>query len=362
MRRRGGGTVLLARDAEGVCVSTSASIRDAMQVLDRGGVGIVLVLEGLKLCGVLTDGDIRRALLRRVPLESAVGIVMTTTPVTAPSGIDAPAARELMHSHGVRQLPLLDQRGAPIAVALLDDLIPREQYTTPVVIMAGGLGTRLRPLTDDIPKPLIRIGGRAIIDTIIDELAHQSFNNVIVTAHYRAEQLEEHLRTRNVRVIREPERLGTAGSLVRLADVLDEPFLVVNADLLTTFDFREFVRSHRRRRPLVTLAVCENALQLRFGLVDVEGSRVISLREKPYLTFFVNAGIYAVDPAALALVPQGRSFDMTEVISAALERGDSVDSFPVREFWMDIGTPEDLQRAVDHYATHFSGRYERSTV
>jgi NDP-sugar pyrophosphorylase family protein len=281
---------------------------------------------------------------------------MHAQPVVATEGTPDDAVLELMRRHSVRQIPLVDAEGRVADIRVLDLLHkdkPATADTTPVLIMAGGLGTRLGDLTRKTPKPLVRVGGKPILDLLIEDLASQGLRRVLLAVNYRADQIEEHVADgrrygTDVTYVRESEPLGTAGAIRLAAPHLTEPeFIVVNADLLTRVNFRELLSFHRREKHQLTVGVIESTLQLRYGLIETKGTRVVAIREKPALKHFINAGIYVLDRELATLVPEGR-FDMDALILAAMKHN-IVGCFPIHEYWTDIGEPDDLRRASEEF-------------
>jgi len=343
-----------------IFVSRDSTVREAIESIDAGAIEIALVVEGdRELVGTLTDGDVRRALLRGASLDDAIDAVVHESPVTAPVGTPIAALIELMTERGVAQVPLIEG-GRVVDVAFLRDLVKAQPTRTPVVLMAGGEGQRLRPLTADIPKPMLPVGDRPLLETVLGQVREAGFGRVLMAVNYRADVIEEHFgdgSEHGLRIdyVREPHALGSAGALQLARDELTEPFIVMNADLLTNVNLGALLRFHVEDRNLITVAVRQYVLEVPYGVVELEDARVIGLREKPTVGFFVNAGIYAVDPAAVAFMPAGlEAFNMTDLIAAALDRGDRVGGFPIREYWLDVGQLSDYERAHDDHATYFS--------
>lgn len=340
-----------------VVIPDDSPLRRAISVIDRDVSRIALVVGPTgSLRGVVTDGDVRRALLAGADIDGPVTIAMHAEPIVASKGATDDAVLELMRRHAVRQIPLVDADGRVADIRLLDQLQKGSAATaelTPVLIMAGGLGTRLGDLTRKTPKPLMRVGGKPILDQLVEDLASQGLRSLLLAVNYRADQIEEHLGDGsrfgiNVTYVRESEPLGTAGAIRLAAEHLTEPeFIVANADLLTRVNFRVLLNFHRREGHHLTVGVVESTLQFRYGLIETKGTRVVAMREKPALKHFINAGIYVLDRELIGLVPEGRS-DMDALITAAM-RDNVVGCFPIHEYWTDIGEPEDLRRASEEF-------------
>jgi dTDP-glucose pyrophosphorylase len=347
---------------EKVCVPEEATTRQAIEAIDAGAVEIALVVgPGRELIGTVSDGDVRRALLGGMELDDPVSPIVSRTPVVAAPGTSREVLLRLMIEHGIEQVPLVND-GVLVDLAFIRDLVLPETSEEPVVIMAGGQGARLRPLTDDTPKPMLPVGDRPLLETILDQIRQAGFRRVFMAVNYRAEVIEEHFGDGNahgveITYLREPRQLGTAGALKLVDEDIDRPFLVINADLLTNVSLSSLMRFHSDESNIVTIGVRKYCLQVPYGVVDLDSTRVERMREKPTLDFYVNAGLYAVNPEAVALLPTDREqFDMTDVVDAAIASGRRVGGFPIREFWLDIGQFSDYERANDDHATHFAAR------
>ncbi len=331
------------------------SIRDAMQRIDESGLQIALVTdENRVLKGVVTDGDIRRAILSGVSLDDPVKRVMNDDPATIPSWKDRDETLALMRSEQIHQLPIVDDEGRIVGLEVLDDLLQPERRDNPVVIMAGGLGTRLRPLTEDTPKPLLEVGDRPILETILQQLVDSGFHQFYLSVNYKADMIERYFEDGSdwdidITYIHEEERLGTAGPLSQLPKRPDKPFFVMNGDLLTKLDFSRVMDFHEEREGAATMCVRKYDFQVPYGVIETEGHRIAGLDEKPVQRFFVNAGIYVLDPSTLGLIPDGEFFDMTELFNALVDRGERAHVFPIREYWQDVGRMEDYKQASQEY-------------
>lgn len=342
-------------DYEDFLTSPSAPIREVMSLINANASGIALVVEeDARLLGTVTDGDIRRGLLRGVDLDAPVREVMFTSPRVATTASPPEELEEIFRGGVIRTIPVLDEEGRLIGVHELREwLEASEPLTLPAVLMAGGLGTRLRPLTEDTPKPLLPVAGKPILERTIEHLQASGIEEIVITTRYLAEQIEEYCgdgEQWNVGIdyLRERERLGTAGALRLLEGSIDQPFLVMNGDLLTDFNVRSMFDFHREQRAAMTVAVRHYSFKVPYGVARVEDVYVQELIEKPTYDFFVNAGIYILEPWVIEHIPQGQYYDITELIDALIAQGHPVASFPIFETWMDIGRPEDLEMATAH--------------
>jgi NDP-sugar pyrophosphorylase family protein len=320
---------------------------------------IALVVDaGGHLAGTVTDGDIRRAVLRGKGLDIAISEGMNANPTTGLQEETHDSWQRTMHRHSLRHLPILDTQGC--VVDLVQYSMPIEpERTTPVVIMAGGLGTRLRPLTENTPKPMIPVGPKPVLETIIENFAEQGFLNIFLCLNYKGEIIREHFGDGrrlgvNITYLQEDRRLGTAGALSLLPQRPDEPVIVMNGDLLTKVDFVRLMDFHERQGFIATMAMREHQQQVPYGVLKIgDGYVVRELVEKPVERYYVNAGIYILDPDTLDLVPDQKFYDMPTLFNTLMDKGGKVGGFPLRDDWVDIGRIEDLERASAEFAEMF---------
>lgn len=353
---------------EAIAIGPDDTLREAIEQVDRNGRGAVLVLDADgRLLDVLTDGDLRRAVLAGTDLEIPVEHIAERRetspyrdPVTAREGTDRDTLLATLQRHSVRQLPLLDDDGRVADLVTLEDLVPEPVVGLEAVIVAGGRGTRLRPLTDRVPKPMLPIGDRPLLEYTVERLRNAGVPRVHIATHYRAEQIVEHFGDGtdfgiDVRYLTEPHALGTAGSL-SLLEPPTRPVLVMNGDVLTSLDVRALFDFHRDQAAALTVGARPYRMEVPYGVLRCDGPQVKGLVEKPEYHFFVNAGVYLLEPDTLSLIPGDRPSHMTELIERLLALGRRVASFPLVEYWMDVGRPGDYQRAQEDLE---SGRFAR---
>jgi len=340
-------------DLSVLCVYPADSIRQAAAGIDRGSRGIALVIDDNRhLLGTITDGDIRRAMLAGQSLDAPIRDLLalkTKPPVTAPVDAKRSWLLQQMSIHSIRQIPLLDKNGCVVDLATLDDLLPDDTLPLQAVIMAGGFGTRLRPLTDDLPKPMLPVGDRPLMERIIEQFRRAGIRRVNVTTHYQPEKIKDYFGDGqafgvDISYVAEDRPLGTAGAL-GLMEASGEPLLVVNGDILTRVDFRAMLDFHREHKADLTVAVRPYDVQVPYGVMDCDGAFVQQVREKPQLTFMINAGIYLLEPSVRQYIPSGERFDMTDLIMRLINEQRPVVSFPIREYWLDIGKHDDYAQA-----------------
>jgi dTDP-glucose pyrophosphorylase len=344
---------------EELLISPDATLHDAMATIDRTAKGIVLVTdENRRLINTVTDGDIRRAILSGLDLNVSIRMLLERRPLTPyPQAITAPVGTSdaelihLMNKHVIRHVPLLDDQDRVTDLALLADLV--KEYAPPLraVVMAGGLGKRLRPLTEDVPKPMLPVGGRPLMEHIIGQLCRAGIKQVSITTHYKPEAIVEHFgdgRGFGVQIdyMHEDRPLGTAGAL-GLMPPWNSTLLVVNGDILTRLNYQSMLAYHRENRAALTVAACQYDVQVPYGVLECDGPRVSRIQEKPTYRFFTNAGIYLVQPEVRQFLPNGQRYDMTDLIEALVAAGWSVMNFPILEYWLDIGQAEDYRQAQE---------------
>lgn len=330
----------------------SVSLREALQVLDRRGLEIVLLLgPGGSLAGVITDGDVRRALLTGRSLEDPAREIMNRRFLSMGPEVSRAEVLDLMKARGLQQIPILDGDGRLLGLHVLRELIGAVLRPNWAVIMAGGKGERLRPLTESIPKPMIPVAGRPILERLVLHLIGFGIRRVFLAVNYMAEKIESHFGDGaghgcEILYLREDRPLGTGGALSLLPEVPPVPLLVLNGDLVTNVDVAAFLTAHGQARNAITVAVQEHAYRVPFGVVDSDGDGVIrSLREKPMERWTVNAGLYVVEPRLLCKIPRGEEYGMPDLMNACLREGERVGLYPIENDWIDVGRRTELQRA-----------------
>lgn len=341
-------------------IGPGATVAQALETINRSEGKIALVIDpDRRLLGVVTDGDFRRGLLRGVGLDQPVERIMNPKPVVARQGEDRTRLLALMRREQYRQIPLVDPTGRLVGLETLLELLQIEERDNWVVILAGGRGVRLKPLTHAVPKPMLEIGTKPILEIMLDSLVEQGFRRFFFAVNYMAESIRAHFGDGarfhvHIDYLTEDEPLGTAGALTLLPDRPTRPVVVMNGDILTKTDFRALLDFHTRNRAMATMCVREFQFQVPFGVVSVDQHRIVDIREKPEERFLVNAGIYALEPAAIDMIPKGRPYDMPRLFDALLAQRQEAIVFPLREYWLDIGRLDDFIRANDEYAREFT--------
>ncbi|MBI3506472.1 MAG: nucleotidyltransferase family protein [Proteobacteria bacterium] len=340
-------------------VGPEASVRDALTALDRGQAKIALVCDaGDRLLGTVTDGDVRRALIAGRDLGVPVADIMHRQPAFATPAATRDEILARMRALDIDQMPVVDGHGRVIGLHVLHDFDRKPVRPNRVVLMAGGEGRRLRPLTENMPKPMLPVGGRPILETILSAFIDQGFGHFYISVNYRGDLIREHFGDgsrwgAHIDYLDESEPLGTAGALSLLPEKPREPVFVMNADLLTRVNFEAMLDYHVTAGAAATMCVREYGVEVPFGVVEFSGDRITRLVEKPTNTFFINAGIYLLSPEAVARVPAGASYHMTTLFHDLIAEGAPCVSFPVHEYWLDIGRVSDFERAHRDFETNF---------
>lgn len=330
-------------------ISPDVTVREALMRIDSGGKQLVLVVQAGRFVGLVTDGDVRRGLLRGVGLDDPVTEVLNDHPATVRPTADQSEIERLKALLGVRHIPVVDESGTLVDLVGPDEHVA-VKLSTPVVLMAGGAGKRLYPLTKDVPKPLLPVGDVPMIEVILRRLRAQGFHRIYVSVNYLGHLIEEHLGDGSaldleIDYLHESMPLGTAGALAQLEGRIAEAFIVMNSDLLTDVDLRQMLSFHRRVARGGTVGVREYTFDIPFGVVRMSGEAVHSLAEKPQHRELISAGISVLDPVALSLLARDEYCDMPTLLAKLIDNGHSVGAFQIYEDWIDIGRPEDLDRA-----------------
>ncbi len=341
---------------EDVIISSGHTVLETLQVIEKSSLQVALVVdERGRLRGIVTDGDIRRALLKGLSLGDEVSACMNLSPLTAEVGCSPRKLLSVMREHTVHHLPLLDDDGVLQGLASMDEILLAMQRLNPVVLMAGGLGKRLGELTRECPKPLLKVGDKPILEIILESFIDAGFSIFYLSVNYKAEMVEQYFGDGSrwgvsIEYIRETRRLGTAGALSLFPSVSDLPLVVMNGDILTRLDFSRLLDFHDSHSGSATMCVREYQMEVPYGVIETEGSRILDIREKPAVDFMVSGGIYVLDPEVLTLIPQGEPMDMPDLFHEMVCRGQNPQVFPLHEYWIDIGRFSDYERANQDFA------------
>lgn len=338
-------------DMDKFTVSVETSLRNVMQVLDQTSVQIVLVVDDEnRLLGTCTDGDIRRALLAGAEMDSVVSDAMNHDPIVAQDTEAPDQIRSMMRRNGIRQVPIVDKERHVDGLFLLADPRTSERPRAEVVLMAGGLGKRLRPLTENCPKPMLPIGGKPLLEGIVSRFRDQGFQDFYISVNFLGHMIEEHFGTGdhldvNITYLREDRQLGTAGALALLPDDAADTLIVMNGDLITELDFRMLIDAHEESGAVATMCIREHRTTIAFGVVESEGHKYVNTVEKPTIMNHINAGIYCISKSALAMIPQDSFYDMPTLFADLVKAEQPCGVFKLRDLWYDIGTAAEYNKA-----------------
>jgi dTDP-glucose pyrophosphorylase len=333
----------------------NATLKQAIRGLEEAGTQIILVVdEGDILIGTLTDGDIRRGLLKGVGLKSAIDSIVHRDALVVPPQMSREMALNLMQANVIHALPVVDECRRVVGLYLLNELLAPVNRSNPMIIMAGGLGTRLRPHTDNCPKPLLLVGGKPMLEHIIERARAEGFRHFYLAVHYLGHMIEEYFRDGerwgvHIEYIREDVPLGTAGALSLLRKLPSIPFLVTNGDVLTDIRYGELLDFHCYHSAAATMAVRQHEWQHPFGVVRIKGVDIIGFEEKPVSKSHINAGVYVLETRALELLRAGEHCDMPTLFARIKDGAMRTIVFPMHEPWLDVGRPDDLENARDKF-------------
>lgn len=330
---------------------STATIQEAIYNLDQVAVKIVLVIDATgKLEGTISDGDIRRGLLRGLQLRSPIATVVHTNPFVVPPDMARETVMQLMEANKIQQIPVVDEQRRVVGLHLWDQITTPQVRPNMMVIMAGGKGTRLRPHTEHCPKPMLPVGDKPMLEHIIDRAMSQGFNHFMLAIHYLGHMVEDYfgdgskMRAR-IEYIREQAPLGTAGALGLLTSRPAAPFVVTNGDVLTDINYADLLDFHIRQQAAATMAVRTHEWQHPFGVVQTKGLDIVGFEEKPINRTHINAGVYVLSPTTLNELSANEHCDMPTLIERLQVRGQRTVAYPMHEPWLDVGRPSDYEMA-----------------
>ena len=338
-----------------ICLNENSTIEEALSVIDSGAAKIALVVDrDKKLLGTLSDGDIRRALLNKTTLKTTIEDIYFKNPTTAYEGSSKGDLISLCSINGIIQIPIIDEARKVIDLFVLSGELLKKQYDNHVVLMVGGLGERLRPLTANIPKPMLEVGGKPILETLVKRFVESGFTKITMCLGYKANVIQDYFRDgvsfgANIDYVVEEKRMGTAGALTLLQKKLENPFFIVNGDLLTKVNFERMLDFHINNNSKATMGVRQYDIEVPYGEVNIANENIISIEEKPIHSLFINSGIYLLDPDCINLIPVNTFYDMPTLFEKLITSKEKIVSFPLQEYWRDIGRIADYERANAEY-------------
>lgn len=338
-----------------ILVTENTTLLETMKVIDDSSMQFAAVVdESNILLGTVTDGDIRRGILRGEGLDVPINKVMNSSPISACIENTYSDCLNLLKKHKLKQLPIIDMDNRVIDIMFAGEDLATKNNENTVILMAGGLGTRLRPLTENIPKPMLNVGSKPILETIIEGFKHYGFTNFIISVNYKKEIIQDYFQDGSalgvtISYIEEDKRMGTAGALSLLKERPSRPIFVMNGDLLTQINFEQLLQFHEETESAATMCVREYEYQIPYGVIETDGQQLVSIKEKPMQRNFVNAGIYVLSPEVFDYIPKGVFYDMPDLFKRLMDEPKNISAFPVREYWLDIGRMSDFERANSDY-------------
>jgi dTDP-glucose pyrophosphorylase len=341
------------RSISGNLVQSCATVKDAIETIESATAKIALVIEGDgRLVGTVTDGDIRRAILHGIGIDAPVTKIMTSDPHVGRFGHDNTAKLNLIRKSICRHIPIVDDRGRVVALEMLDEPFSTDNW---IVLMAGGVGHRLLPLTKEIPKPMLPIGGKPILESILEGFRAEGFTRFFISLHHLGDVIQAHFGDGSrwgvqIEYLSERKPLGTAGALALLPEKPTKPIFVMNGDILTKLTFGRLLGFHEDQNADITMCVSDYHMEVPFGVVENDNYKILRIREKPRQRYLVNAGIYVLNPQTLDLIPRDCYYDMPSLIGQLIENGQNSCVFPIREYWMDVGRMDDFKRAQSEFS------------
>ena len=339
---------------EKIKLSPYATIKQALKTISKGAIKIAVVVDKKnKLLGTLTDGDIRRGFLKGLNINSSIKSIIFKKPTVVRKNYSKEKLIKIALSKKIYQIPIVDKNGKLKGIHILDEIIQPKNKSNKVVIMAGGRGMRLRPLTKNIPKPMLKVGNKPILQTIIEKFKKSGYKNFVICVNYKSKIIKDFFSDGTkfgvkIEYVDEKRRMGTAGALSLFKLKPKKPFFVINGDLLTNLDFEKLIDFHYEHNSKATMCVSEYNIESPYGEVKLDVENIINIAEKPIHKFFVNAGVYVLDPSCIDLVPK-KFYDMTSLFKKIIINKNKVISFPIGEYWLDIGRFNDYKKANLEY-------------
>ena len=347
------------KNYKNILLNSKSTIREALKIIDSGAMKIGIVVdENEKLVGTITDGDIRRGLLNNLSLDDIIESIIFRTPTVCKIDDTKEKILEIAVEKKLYQIPIVDSNGKLLGIEEVDELLKPKHKNNKVVLMVGGLGTRLYPLTKNTPKPMLKVGDKPILETIILNFKKYGFTEIILSVSYKSEIIENYFGNGskfgvNIEYVHEEKRMGTAGALSLIREKLSKPFFVMNGDLLTNINFEHMMDYHVANNSIATMGVREYDFQVPYGVVNVAGINIKSIEEKPVHNFYVSGGVYVLDSKVLDFIPENEFFDMPTLFEKVIEQNLKSISFPIREYWLDIGRMEEFEKANEEYGEVF---------
>lgn len=340
---------------EKIIVSENSTLRSVLSVIEEGKFKVALVVDDeKKLIGLLTDGDVRRALLNNLAMDDTINDILIKQPIVCNITDTKDKILQTAIDNQIYQLPIVDHNGVLVGLEIINNLLKPTIKKEKVVLMVGGLGTRLRPLTENTPKPMLKVGDKPILETIISTFKKYGYTNIVLSVSYKAEMIKNYFGDGTnfgvkIEYVNEDKRMGTAGALTLMKNLLTDNFFVMNGDLLTSLNFDHMMKFHLENRSVATMGLREYDFQVPYGVVNVEDSKIIGIEEKPVHNFFVNGGVYILSKEILKFIPDNSFFDMPTLFEMIINNKLTTLSYIIKDYWLDIGRMEEFHKANQEY-------------
>ncbi len=334
-----------------ICILKTTSVKDAMKLIDSQSSQIALIVdENNKLLGTLTDGDIRRGFLKDEKFDCSVNNLMNKDFKYINEGTNPKKGLEIMKKEQISQIPVINNKGIVVDLLLLSEFLDKDKFDNTVVIMAGGQGMRLRPLTENCPKPMLEVNGKPMLEIILEKCIESGFSKFIFSVNYKKQQIIDYFgdgSTKDISImyLHEDMPLGTAGSLSLIKENIDKPIIVMNGDILTNFDVSQALNFHIKNNAVATITVRDYEIKVPFGVINTDDINLISFTEKPVFSFLINAGLYVLEPKVLRYLNKGEYIDMPVLLEKVKKDDKKIIVCPIFENWMDIGRFSTLNEA-----------------
>ena len=339
-----------------ICIDPNKTLVDVLKNLEKEESQIVLIVDSnQKLLGTISDGDIRRHLIMGKTLATKVSEVMNKKFISTKKGEKKRKILQIMKEKGINQIPEIDESGKILDIILLKELIEvKDCLDNPVVIMAGGIGSRLRPFTENCPKPMLKVGEKPILEILLEQIIENGFSNFYISVNYLKEQIMEYFGDGkkwnvNIQYLIEENPLGTAGALSLLPKEINKPFIVINGDILTKFNMKQLIDFHCKNKSHLTICAREYEIKVPFGVIETNGIELKDIIEKPSYKHYINAGIYTFNPEVLKIIPKNQQIDMPFLIEKLKSSNKKIIICTIHEYWLDIGRHESLSKAYQSW-------------
>ncbi|UZQ50522.1 nucleotidyltransferase family protein [Clostridium kluyveri] len=340
----------MKRNISKLFVHKNYSIRKTLELIDSGARGIALLVDEYeRLVGTITDGDIRRAILKGMSLDDSVNSIVHYNPVSVNQSMTRGEIKDVFIKKAVKVIPVVDDSNRVVDLITISDILLPEGKENSVIIMAGGLGTRLKDLTKEVPKPMLKVGHDPILQHIIANFKQYGYNKIFISVNYKSEIIENYFQDGlaygvKIEYIRENKRLGTAGGIKLASDYIDKPFFVINGDIFTNLNVEDMMKFHVENKFDITVGTRKHSFQIPYGVVETKSNCIKEIKEKPTIDYLINAGVYCLNPNLISFIPDNKYFEITDLIDICIKNDMEVGSYEIMDYWMDIGRMEDYNK------------------